>query len=78
MSIIPRYPHWYVGQFGLPHLGVSVVSTQIKHPVSSPHSATAFISTLQYSNTGKGAFHYSHGQLRVCAYISVEKPVDKI
>ena len=42
------------------------------------HLATAFNSTLQYSNTGKGAFDYSHGQLRVCVYISVEKPVDLI
>ena len=73
MSIIQRYPHWYVGQFGLPHLGVSVLSTQIKHPVFSTHLATAFISTLQYSYTGKGVFDYSHGQLGVCACISVKK-----
>ena len=74
MSITQRYPHWYVGQFGLPHLVVSVVSTQIKHPVSSAHLATVFIPSRQYSNTGKGAFDYSHGQFRVSAYILIEKP----
>ena len=46
MSITQRYPVWYVEQLGLPHLGVPVISTQIKHPVSSIHLATAFISTL--------------------------------
>ena len=78
MSLTQRYPHWYVGKFGLPHLGVSVVSTQITYPVSSTHLATAFISALKYSNTGKGAFDYSHGHFRVSAYTLIEKPVDLI
>ena len=39
--------------------GYLTVSTQINHPVSSTHLATAFISTLQYSNTGKATFDYS-------------------
>ena len=78
MSITQRYTHWYVGKFGLPHLGVSVVSTQIKYPVSSTRLTTAFISALQYANTGKGAFDYSHRQLRVSAYILIEKTVDLI
>ena len=30
------------------------------------------------SSTGKGAFDYSHGQVRVSAYILIEKPVDLI
>ena len=33
MSITQRHPHWYVGQLGLPHLGVSVVSTKMEHPI---------------------------------------------
>ena len=71
MSITQRYHHWYVWKFGLPHLGISVVSTQIKYPVSSTHLATAFISALQYSNTGNWTFDYSHGQFRVSAYILI-------
>ena len=70
MSITQRYHPWYVGQFGVPHVWVSVVSTQMKHPASSTHLYTAFISIFQYS---KGAFDYSLGQFRVSAYILIEK-----
>ena len=52
MSITQRYHPWYVvGQFGVPHVWVSVVSTQVNILYPAP---IMLLHSFQYSYTGKG------------------------
>ena len=77
----PEIPSLVCGEISFTTSGSLSGQHTIKYPASSTHLATAFISALQYSNTGKGAFDYSHRQFSVSmvsAYIFIEKPVDLI